>query len=62
MKFASIKPRPHATVRKPLRNRSKTDPSAAVPASQMASAEFTAQSGAAPTRRSRNGRKFYVVT
>ena len=47
--------------RKLLRNRSKTHPSAAIAASQMASAEFTAQPGAAPTRRSRNGRKFHVV-
>jgi len=47
--------------RKLLRSRSKTDPSAAIAASQMASAEFTTQPGAAPTRRSRNGRKFHVV-
>src|SRR5208282_5603586 len=43
--------------RKLLRNRSKTDPSAAIAASQMASAEFTTQPGAAPTRRRRKGRK-----
>ena len=47
--------------RKLLRNRSKTHLSAAIAASQMASVAFTTQPGAAPTRRSRNGKKFHVV-
>ena len=52
---------PHAAVRRLLRKRSRTAPSAATAAIQIANTEFTTQAGAAPTRRSRNGRKFQVV-
>src|ERR1700693_2707377 len=49
------------TVRKMLCNRNNTDTSAVIAASQTANAVFTTQPGAAPTRRSRSGRKFHVV-
>src|ERR1700694_2468204 len=50
-----------ATVRKMLCNRNNTDANAVIAASQTANAVFTTQPGAAPTRRSRSGRKFHVV-
>src|SRR5512135_3293947 len=53
---------PHANARKQLRSRNKAAPSAAIPATQMTSVAFATQPGATPTRRSRNGRKFQVVT
>jgi hypothetical protein len=44
-----------------FRSRSKTQLKATIPAPHTANATFTTQFGAAPTLRSRNGRKFQVV-